>query len=125
MSIPESPKFSLWRTGVSIESVAAISTGPQAKPAAGLNLSGYDFAGLVVTQSGGAVIPAVEIVVWVNSAGTWVRAATPAAFTGNAVNEPFLITFSSYGRAVYPLLTAGDGEIDIHVSAIVQARGTY
>jgi hypothetical protein len=115
----QAPDSKLYRT------VAANDAGPFTDKKQGLNCGQYNRLSVEVAPSGGDN-PTVEVLVWSEAAGAFVKTNPAFTKTGLGVNTPYVFTFDCDGRIVFIAVNsgAGVGETKIATSGFDMAEGT-
>lgn len=107
-----------------IKTVEADESTPPSELKKGINFQGYDFGVIQIIPSGGST-PTVELLSWCPALDTFIPVSPAATWTAPSAGAAFEITFSPYGRSVWPRITSVGASQTVSVYAAAHASGKF
>jgi len=81
----------------------------------GMNMHSHEFANIQVVPSGASSNPAVEVLIWSENAGKFIKQNTALSKTGLGAGIPYEFSFSCYGRIFFAMVTGITGGESVSV----------
>lgn len=101
----KAPQFTLHRTVAN--AADTLPAGLPTKASAGMNLAGYERALIQVVPKTGTPTPDIEVYVWSQDAGKFVKYSTAKAFSAPAANTPYTAEIDALDAIIWVAVTAG------------------